>query len=253
MLPGRSCKMRSRFDCLSPTLVWIVLAWNMFAAIAMNTSAKGFGPARHFVPASSTEFGLQEEIQTKFRLLSWNVLAPSWDNLGTKQSNWHSRWARILREVRVRKPDVMVLQEVEVLIYDDQIQPFFKARGYLSVYTGVDSGVGVAVFWRSSKFELKSATDFELSTTKLTPWRSLLDGSFNKQQRERYATKSNMVLFVILTCVGQEEVRPHASSSPQTSPDGRAVVRDKCLVGWDARDHQTRTAEIFKFELHFGR
>ena len=210
MLPGRSCKMRSRFDCLPPTLVWIVLAWNMFAAIAMNTSAKGFGPARHFVPASSTEFGLQEEIQTKFRLLSWNVLAPSWDNLGTKQSNWHSRWARILQEVRVRKPDVMVLQEVEVLIYDDQIQPFFKARGYLSVYTGVDSGVGVAVFWRSSKFELKSATDFELSTTKLTPWRSLLDGSFKKQQRERYATKSNMVLFVILTCVGQEEVRPHA-------------------------------------------
>eukprot|EP00435_Cladocopium_sp_Y103_P006731 s653_g2.t1 len=176
----------------------------------MNTSAKGFGPARHFVPAPSTEFGLQEEIQTKFRLLSWNVLAPSWDNQGTKQSNWHARWARILQEVRVRKPDVMVLQEIEVLIYDDQIQPFFKARGYLSVYTGVDSGVGVAVFWRSSKFELKSATDFELSTTKLTPWRSLLDGSFNTQQQKRYATKPNMVLFVILTCVGQEEVRPHA-------------------------------------------
>ena len=203
--------MRCRSMWLSPKLVWMAVASSMCAATAaMNTSAKGFGPARHFVPASTAEFGLQEEIQTHFRLLNWNILAPTWDNVGAKRSNWHARWSRILQEVRVRKPDVMVLQEVEVLIYDNQIRPFFKARGYDSIYTGVDSGVGVALFWRGSKFELKTATDVELTTTKLTPWRSALDDSFNQQQRERYATKRNLVLFAILTCVGQADQRPHA-------------------------------------------
>ena len=105
----------------------------------------------------------------------------------------------------------MVFQEVEVLIYDEQIQPFFKARGYQSVYTGIDAGIGVAVFWRSAKFELSMATDFELTTTKLTPWRSLLDNSFNEEQRERYNTKRNTVLFVILACTGNlQKGPPHA-------------------------------------------
>lgn len=191
-------------------VTWMTLIF-CTQVLGMNTSAKGFGPARHFVPASIQDFGVHEEVQTRFRLLSWNILAPSWDNHGSQKSNWHGRWSRILQEVRVRKPDVMVFQEVEVLIYDEQIQPFFKARGYQSVYTGIDASIGVAVFWRSAKFELSMATDFELTTTKLTPWRSLLDNSFNEEQRERYNTKRNTVLFVILACTGNlQKGPPHA-------------------------------------------
>eukprot|EP00438_Fugacium_kawagutii_P019283 Skav217186 [mRNA] locus=scaffold557:26080:33761:+ [translate_table: standard] len=184
-------------------LVW--MAWaSSDAIIAMNTSSKGFGPARHFVP-STMEFGLEEGLETKFRLLSWNLLAPSWDDLAPRKSDWHFRWPRILQEILVRAPDILVLQEVEVLIYDEQIEPFFKARGYKSVHTGHECGVGLAVFWRVSKFELKTATDFELTSTKLTPWRSILDNSFNSQQRKRYATQHNTVLFVILTRVGERK------------------------------------------------
>ena len=154
------------------------------AAWAFNVSVKGFGPARHFVPASSLEFSLDEEVSTKFRLLNWNILAPTWDNFGVKKSNWQARFTRILQEMRLRKPDVMVLQEVEVLIYDEQIQPFLKARGYQGVFTGIDAGIGAAVFWRSSKFALGTAVDFELTGTSLTPWRPLLNQDFNEEQRE---------------------------------------------------------------------
>ena len=169
--------------------VWLCLLHFRHLA-AQNITVKGPGPPRHFVAA--TQLHASEEVRTKFRLLSWNILAPSWDNQGVKKSNWEQRMPRILQEIRLRKPDVMVLQEVEVLIYDDQLQPFLKSRGFQSIFTGVDSGIGVAVFWRSTKFELGTATDFDLTTTTLTPWRASLDEDFNAQQRSRYLRRKRL-------------------------------------------------------------
>lgn len=172
------------------------------ATSAFNVSVKGFGPPRHFVPASRDLSSELEHVASKFRLLSWNILAPTWDNLGVKESNWQARFARIVQEIRLRRPDVMVLQEVEVLIYDEQVQPFMKARGYQGVYTGIDAGIGLAVFWRTSKFALSTATDFDLTTTALTPWRSLFNEDFNKEQRETWRCQPSAFAFHLTSSNG---------------------------------------------------
>ena len=177
------------------------------STLSANTSAKGSGPTRIFVPAAFQT--VHEEIQHRFRLLSWNILAPSWDNTWakTRPSNWHVRFARIAQEIRLRKADILVLQEVEVLLYDEQIQPLLKARGYQSVYSGLDSGIGLAVFWRHTKFKLSHAVDIDLRDTSWSKWR-LRD--LSETQRQRYLSQPNVALFATLECLGDKTQAGHA-------------------------------------------
>ncbi|OLP99025.1 hypothetical protein AK812_SmicGene18462 [Symbiodinium microadriaticum] len=186
------------------------------AAVSHNTSVRG-----HFVHAATAIGRDEDDVSHKIRILNWNILAPSWDNnVGKKDKSaqWPFRLPKLMHEMRLRKPDIIVLQEeesyflcrpkVEVILWEEQIKPFLKSHGFQSAYASCqracsESGMGIAVLWRHSRFDLGNTVEVGLGPERPTlvdlgdasnsRWLAQKRGSLNKDQQSRFFSKGYIV------------------------------------------------------------
>jgi len=179
------------------------------AAVSHNTSVRGFGPIRHFVHAA-TAIGHDEDVSHKIRILNWNILAPSWDNnVGKKDKSaqWPLRLPKLMHEMRLRKPDIIVLQEVEVILWEEQIKPFLKSHGFQSAYACSESGMGIAVLWRHSRFDLGNTVEVDLGDASNSRWLAQKQGTLNKDQQSRFFSKGHPGLLIVLGIKSSSKLR----------------------------------------------
>lgn len=101
--------------------------------------------------------------------LSWNILSqnlfdstPKWYKHVKSDApvSWVERFPRIVSEILESRADVICLQEVEFLAYENDFQSTMEDNGYSSIMQkgsrkrAEDGGYGVATFWRKDRFQL---------------------------------------------------------------------------------------------------
>ena len=113
----------------------------------------------------------QPKNSVEFSVLSYNVLAQElleqhlylYRHVSSDALHWENRAERLLREFKDSKADILCLQEVQSNHYDTFYLPKLQKMGFQGLYkkrTG-DKPDGCAIFYRTSKFQLREAIDVE--------------------------------------------------------------------------------------------
>ena len=91
---------------------------------------------------------------------------------------WPYRLKGILREILLRSPDVLCLQEVTQKAFEEQLSPFLAKRGWAGVYkrkAGRSEVDGCATFYRSARLALVRAEAWSIAElakeAEAAPWR----------------------------------------------------------------------------------
>lgn len=113
-----------------------------------------------------------EEGHRKLRVVSYNILAdlnafhdvrgmrPFYPYCDTEYLRRTRRMPVILHELLAYQADIICLQEVDVIIFDQLFSPSLEAHGYQGFYRKkLGSSEGIAMFWSLSTFERSSPED----------------------------------------------------------------------------------------------
>lgn len=103
------------------------------------------------------------------RVLSFNVLADgkqgheSWASTPPDALDWRMRKWRLLEEITAHTPDIIMLQEVDILHVDTFFRSELSARSYDGVFQPGEANEpdGVAVFWHTSHFHKNTTIQFD--------------------------------------------------------------------------------------------
>eukprot|EP00439_Symbiodinium_sp_Y106_P067333 s1961_g11.t1 len=91
-----------------------------------------------------------------------------------------------MHEMRLRKPDIIVLQEVEACS---------------------ESGMGIAVLWRHSRFDLGNTVEVDLGDASNSRWLAQKQGTLNKDPQSRFFSKGHPGLLIVLGIKSSSKLR----------------------------------------------
>jgi endonuclease/exonuclease/phosphatase family metal-dependent hydrolase len=103
------------------------------------------------------------------KLLNWNILGPYATDIVKfiykypKVTNWEYRFNRLIRKIISLKPDIICLQEVDIENVKKFIDALSQYGFYKSSYESRDMTGGVMILHQSSKFELISKGNMQMT------------------------------------------------------------------------------------------
>ncbi|MCM1259344.1 MAG: endonuclease/exonuclease/phosphatase family protein [Prevotella sp.] len=105
-----------------------------------------------------------------YKLMTYNIKTYMPKAIEMENEYWHNRKRHILAQIEQASPDILCLQEVRTNQYDDLLKTL---KSYQSIYYHRKfddfNPEGLAIFYRSDRFELESTNQFWLSDTPDTP------------------------------------------------------------------------------------